>query len=82
MFIKVHVEASSKKSRFTRVEDDLFEIHTKEPAEGGRANREVIRQLIDYFKNPKGGLQIVSGHHHTKKIFTMRDDQFFPLKSR
>ncbi len=81
MFIKVHVFPGEKEEKLVRTENDSFEIYTKEPAENGRANRAVIKHMLIYFKNPKGGVQIVSGHLHPKKILVIRDDQFFVLTS-
>ncbi len=82
MFIRVHVYVDQKEENLLRPENNLFEVYTKEPAEDGRANRAVIKHLLSYFHNPKGGVQIVSGHHHAKKICEIRDDQFFALNGK
>ena len=71
MYIKVKVEAGSKKEEIKKKSETSFFIKVKEPAERNLANtriREII--AIIYEINVKS-VRIISGHQSPNKILTV-----------
>lgn len=68
MLIKVKVFPNSKKDEIIKRSEDSFEIHVKEKAELGRANRAVIWLLSLYFNLPGNRFRIIRGGHMKNKI--------------
>lgn len=71
MYIKVRVQAGSKKEVFQKVSEDHFEITVKEKAERNMANKRVLEIVASHFKIPFGKIRIVSGHHSPSKILSV-----------
>jgi uncharacterized protein YggU (UPF0235/DUF167 family) len=57
----------SKKSMVEEVGGVLI-VHTKSPAEGGKANREMITLLCEYLSITAQSLKIISGSLSPRKI--------------
>jgi uncharacterized protein YggU (UPF0235/DUF167 family) len=74
MYVRVAVYPSSKKEVIKNTGDSRFEIRVKEPAERNLANSRVIEILaLEYKVSPKL-IRIVSGHHSSRKIFSVADE--------
>jgi uncharacterized protein (TIGR00251 family) len=74
MYVRVIVYPDVKKESIKNVGENRFEIKVKEPAERNLANRKIIDLLAnEYVVNPKS-VRIVSGHHSSRKIFSVGDD--------
>lgn len=71
MYIKVKVSAGVKKEKFTQINDDHFEIWTKEKAERNMANNHIVEMLSEYFKIPKNKVRIINGHHSPSKLISI-----------
>lgn len=68
MKIFVKVKPGAKVARVERVEESLFNVSVKAPAEGDKANLAVIETLAAYFKVPKNVIHIKSGLRGRNKI--------------
>jgi len=74
MYVKVRINAGAKKESVERVSKDHFNISVKEKAERNMANARVIELVAREFKQRKGGVRIVSGHHSPGKIVWVDED--------
>lgn len=69
MYIKVKVNAESKKDVVVKKADDAFEIWTKAKASRGLANEAVRRQLAQYLGVEAKKLRLIKGAQSPSKIF-------------
>jgi uncharacterized protein YggU (UPF0235/DUF167 family) len=71
MYIKVKVEAGSKKEKIEKISSLRYKIQVKEHAERNMANDRICYIIANLFKvNPKK-VRIISGHHHSSKILSV-----------
>jgi uncharacterized protein len=68
MRINVTVIPNSKAIEITRVSEGEYKVRVKEPATEGRANKELIEVLADYFKVPRYTVVVVKGFKSRRKI--------------
>ncbi len=61
MRIQVKVVPRAKKREVRQLADGTWRVAVAAPAEGGRANSELIEALAKHFDVPKGSLWIVRG---------------------
>lgn len=54
--------------RVIKVEGDEIEVGIKSEPERGKANRELVKKLAEYFGVPVQNIRIVSGHTSRKKL--------------
>lgn len=70
---KIKVTPKSKKPgvEVVSVLDNVLTLKVKvsSPPEDGKANKEVIERLSDYFDVPKSKITIKSGHTSREKVF-------------
>jgi len=71
MYIKVEVNANSKKENFIQKNEDHFEIWVKEKAENNMANKKVIEILAKHFSILSKNIRIINGHHHPHKLLVV-----------
>jgi len=71
MYIKVVVNANSKKENLIQKNKDHFEISVKEKAENNMANKKVIELLANYFDISSKNIRIINGHHHPHKLLVV-----------
>jgi len=71
--ISVTVNPRSQNPGISRVSDKDFKIKVKSPPEKGKANKEVVKVVAQYFKVPKSQVSIVRGHTSRKKIIDIRN---------
>jgi uncharacterized protein YggU (UPF0235/DUF167 family) len=72
-YLKVKVHASSKEPRLIKKSTDTYELHVREPAENGRANRAALARLATELGVQAGRLFIIKGAHSPSKIIAIRD---------
>jgi len=69
MLIKVKVFPDSKKEKIFKKSEDEFNVEVRARAQGGKANREVVRALTSYFKVSIGKVRLIRGFKQRNKIF-------------
>ncbi len=75
MYVRVAVYPSSKKEVILNAGEHRYEMRVKEPAERNLANVRVMELLaLQYQVSPKL-VRIVSGHHSSRKIFSIEVSQ-------
>lgn len=67
MRISVKVNPKSVKPGIERLGDSVFKIKVKSAPEKGKANKEVVEIIADYFHVPKSTVRILRGHTAQKK---------------
>ena len=68
MYIKVTVFTDRKTDTIRKVEEQRFEVLTRQPAERNLANERVRELVADIYGVATDNVRIVSGHHHPKKL--------------
>ncbi len=69
MYIRVIVKTGQRSESVNETGENRFAVSIREKPERGLANKRILELMRDYFKNPAGGVKIISGHHsHTKLI--------------
>lgn|GEM_PF-1246293 len=71
MIIFVNVKPGSKENKIIRLSENEYEIRTKERAEKGKANQEVIRILAQEFNVDKKQV-IIKNPSYRKKIIEIK----------
>lgn len=66
IFVKVKTKAKQKK--IVKIDDTYFEISTNVPPEDGKANKEIVRILAEYFDTSVSKIFILSGEKSKNKI--------------
>ncbi len=74
MKITVKVKPNSSKQEI-RLKDNIYNVNLLSPPVEGKANRELIELLSDYFNIQKSEVSIISGHKNRIKIVNIeRED--------
>jgi len=68
MKIFVKVKAGAKTEIVKKIDENHYEVMTKEAPEKGRANAAVIKLLADYFNIASWRVSISAGHTSKQKI--------------
>lgn len=68
MQIRVKVNPSSKTEGVKVLQPGFYQVRTRAPAEGGRANRRVLALLAEELGCPPAALRIVAGATRPLKI--------------
>lgn len=71
MYIKVKVEAGSKKENIVKKSEIRYIIKVKEPAERNLANIRVCEIIASIYKVNVKNIRIISGHHSSSKILSV-----------
>lgn len=71
MKISVIVKVNSKENKLEKITDNSFKINVKAPNKDGKANREVIKLLAEYFKVTKQEVTLKSGYKSKNKLFVI-----------
>ena len=61
MRVQVRVKPNSRQARIERSPDGTLTVWLHSPPAEGRANRELIERLAEYFQVPRTQVRIVSG---------------------
>jgi hypothetical protein len=78
MKINIHITPNAKKSEVLGEEMDLFggktlKVKVSAPPVEGKANKELIKILSEYFDVPKSKISIVSGDKSRNKIIEIQN---------
>lgn len=73
MRITVKVKPNSERQS-VKVENDIYTINLNSPPLEGRANKELIEVLSDYFNIPKSKIEIINGHKGRVKIIDIKTE--------
>lgn len=71
MYIKVKVEAGSKKEKLEKLSENRFKINVREPAERNIANKRVCEIIANVYKINIKSVRIISGHQSSSKILSI-----------
>ena len=71
MFIKVKVQAGSKKEKIEKKSDDKYIISVKEPAERNLANNRICEIFASIYEINIKSVRIISGHQSPSKILSI-----------
>ena len=73
MIVKVVVHPNSKTRKVEKANDDCLQIYTNNRAIEGKANKEVLEILTEYFKTKKNKIFLISGEKSREKKFELYD---------
>jgi len=68
MKVSVKVQPKASKNDVIDNKDGSFKVYLKSAPTDGKANKELIALLADYFKVKKQGINIITGKTSRKKI--------------
>ena len=68
MKVSVKVQPRASKNDVIDNKDGSFKVYLKSAPTDGKANKELIALLADYFKVKKQGINIITGNRSRKKI--------------
>ena len=68
MKVSVKVQPKASKNDVIDNKDGSFKVYLKSAPTDGKANKELIALLADYFKVKKQGINIITGNRSRKKI--------------
>lgn len=71
MYIKVKVEAGSKKEKIDKKRENSFIIKVKEPAERNLANNRIREIIASIYEINIKSVRIISGHQSPNKILSV-----------
>lgn len=69
--LRVFVQPKAKRTMFLGLHDNMLKIGVTAPPVDGKANREVIYYLADFFGLKKRDVRIVAGEKSRRKICTL-----------
>lgn len=64
----IEVRSNSKNLKIEKITDLIYKIHLTAPAQAGKANKQLIEVLSDYFKIAKSLISIKAGKSAKTKI--------------
>ena len=70
--INIKVNPNSSKSEIEKIDEDNYRARLKNPPIKGRANKELIELLAEYFKVEKENIEITRGLTGRYKIITIK----------
>ena len=68
MYIRAHVTADARRDRIEKVQDGVYAITVRVPAEGNQANTRVRELIADELALSTTQVRIVSGHQKGSKM--------------
>ncbi len=71
MYIKIKVQAGSKKEKIEKKKDDNYVISVREPAERNLANTRIREIIASIYKINIKSVRIISGHQSSCKIISI-----------
>jgi uncharacterized protein YggU (UPF0235/DUF167 family) len=70
--ITVIAKPNKKERKVIKINDSLYEVWTKMPAEENKANKDIIFQLAEYFNVSKSKVFLISGLKSKSKVFLIK----------
>ncbi len=74
MIIRVKVKTGAKERRIEKISANFYKIFVKSPPVKGKANKEIIEILSNYFDVPKSKIKIVKGLTSKEKEIEILQD--------
>jgi uncharacterized protein (TIGR00251 family) len=71
--ITVNVTAGAKVTKVSKLGKDTYKVHLMTEPVRGKANRQLIKILADFFKIKPGSISIISGLQSKKKIIRINE---------
>ena len=71
MYIRVKVKTSAVKEKIEKINEDNYNISTREPAERNMANNRVCEMIAFLLKVDKKAVRIINGHHSHSKLLSI-----------
>ncbi|MGB9721555.1 MAG: DUF167 domain-containing protein [bacterium] len=72
MLITVNVIPNAKKREVIELGKNLYKVKLISPPEKGKANKELIEVLADYFGTKKSNIRIIRGEFTKEKIVEIK----------
>ncbi|MCX6789778.1 MAG: DUF167 family protein [Candidatus Gribaldobacteria bacterium] len=72
MKISVKVKTKAKEQRIEKIEENVFAVWVKEPAQKGKANAAVIKVVAKHFKTAQSNVHLVAGLASSQKIVVIK----------
>jgi uncharacterized protein (TIGR00251 family) len=73
--ISLFVKPNSKKKYVKAIDADTYEIAITAKPEKGKANKEIIEDLANFFKIQKSRIIIIKGHKSHTKLIEIAEEQ-------
>ncbi len=73
MKIEIKVITNASKN-IIKEEDNVFKVYVTAQREKGKANKQVIKLLAEYFDVNKSSLEIIKGEKSNKKIVLVKNN--------
>ena len=73
MRITVRVKAGSKKEMIEEIDDNNFVVKINQPAIEGKANKDLIEALAEYFNVSVSRIEIIKGEKSKNKVIEIYD---------
>ncbi len=73
MKIFVKVKSNTSQEKIEQKDSNYFEIWTKKPAINGKANKDILNLLAEYFKISLSEISIISGFKSREKIIQINE---------
>lgn len=71
MYVKIRVQAGSKKEEIKKKNKDTYIVSVREKAERNMANKRVCEIMAQIFKISIKNVRIISGHQSPSKILSI-----------
>lgn len=68
MKIHIKVKFENRKEKIEKIDNENYIVFVKSEPEKGKANKEIIKNLVKYFKKDISDIKIISGLKSRKKI--------------
>lgn len=65
--LSIKVVPGSSRTRLAGLLGDALKINIAAAPEKGKANKELVRFLADFFERPKSAISVISGKHNVRK---------------
>ncbi|MHA1385542.1 MAG: DUF167 domain-containing protein [Candidatus Helarchaeota archaeon] len=66
--IEILVKTNSKQQKILQISNNSYEVWLKSKPERGKANKELLKLLSNYFNVPESRIQIIKGIKSKNKI--------------
>jgi len=66
--LKIIVKPRAKQTRFLGMHDNMVKLGVASPPVDGKANKEIVEYLADFFGVKKKEVEIIVGEHSRRKI--------------
>lgn len=73
MKIIVKAKPGAKQDKIEKIDESNYTVWVKAPAKDGKANKEIIKLLSEYFNTSSIYVEIVSGHMARTKIIKINN---------